>query len=481
MAFLIVIADRNPQVAEEIVQIIAHRDIQCLHVDNAAELKQAIKSRNPSIIVLAPFLKDTPHWRATEKIIAAIKKSRQYSEIPVIFLKGYPEGPSESNLGALGADAYLSVPLDPKETINLIESFLQGLSNATSQIDDDDIVIDFDEDEEQPASYVEDKPMDLTSHSDVTLEEYTMETSSDQFESPPSLDLNEEFQLTDEPQELTDLSYQTANTMVDVESPPPLEPTDLEYTEPTSESSDTVFHTIQESLNEIGDRGESLESVEEVLPDLSHQQEEPTESAPPEQHGGEIKPQGLSEDSIDVNEVLLTSLRVLLPEKNAILAHVEKTIREAIPYRDELLALVGEHVSASLPSREEFMQVVAQRLSHRIPGASEQEAVTTTGTVEFPLEPFQELEPPPTHQASLDRRKKKPPEDGASSTSPLTIDELVKNIIHEKIDEIMPDRDKLLQWIQNEVDSRILETVEKIIKQKVEEITAGASYDGFMK
>ncbi len=42
----------------------------------------------------------------------------------------------------------------------------------------------------------------------------------------------------------------------------------------------------------------------------------------------------------------------------------------------------------------------------------------------------------------------------------------------------MPDRDQILQWIRNEIEARILDTVERIIRQKVEEITADTAPDG---
>jgi len=477
MPFRIIVADKNPRVAAEMIKILADRDIQCLHVDSAAELKQAIKRQKPWLIVLAPLLKDTPHWRATQKIIAAIKQSQEYAETPVVILKGYPDGPPESQLDTLGADAYLGVPLEPKETLDLVESFRQSGAIEVPQIDDDDIVIDFDDDEEENDGYVEDKPMDVTSHSEAILErEATL--SSEQSQSAASLELTGDMELTYQTQELTDLPFQTADAMADIESPDSSEQAVLEYTEIPTRSSEKSFDVVHESLNGIGDAGESIGLSEDLLRDFSHEHDELTETEPSVPSHEQNESQILSENKIEAKDVLSSSLQGLLPEKDAILAHLERSIAQLLPRRQELLDLVSQHICASLPSPDEFLRAVTQRVPVHIGGASGDQTTHATLSAQPPREPVDSVSEewfltPAKHSEGGGKTGRH--EELSLPASSLTVDGLVKNIVREKIDEIMPDRDEILAWIRNEVDSCILETVEKIIRQKVEEITEDAS------
>jgi DNA-binding response OmpR family regulator len=480
MPFRIVVADKDPQTAAELTHIVADRGIECLHVDSAAELKQAIKSQNPSLIMLAPLLKDTPHWRAAQKIVAAIKKSRDYAQTPVVILTGHPNGPSESQLQTLGADAYLSTPLDSAETLRVVESFSGAPASPSTQIDDDDIVIDFDDDEEEAESYVEDKPMELTSHSERTLQIDEAAPPSDDLSESPRVEISEELQRGSEGEESTDLSFQMDTVGEEVETLDALEHGSLEYADVPTGYPEQPLELIQEPFDVV-ESGRQEDDSSDLLRDFSPESDEPPEpehSAPLYQHEApQVEPL-----SVEDKEVLLSTLQRILPDKDAILDHLTQTVAAALPRREELLTLVSERIDASLPSREEIMTAVAQRLPPSLhTGASQIEPMaesSSAGSATELVEPYLEEPPATIRQASDEAAAKTSPQTLRATSSDLTVDSLVRNIIHERIDEIMPDRDQILQWIRNEIEARILDTVERIIRQKVEEITADASAEG---
>ncbi len=478
MPFRIVVADKNAQAAVEMMQIVANRDIQCLHVDSAAGLKQAIKSQKPSLIVLSPFLKDTPSWRATEKIISAIKKSHEYGETKVALLKGYPGGPPDPQLESMGADGFLEVPLKPTETIHLIESFMNDSDEEVYQTGDDDIVIDFDDYEDQIESYVEDTPMELTSDSQVMFEDNRTEHSNQQFQSTTPLELIEDINLIHQDQEITELSYNTTDEKLDVESLPTLEGGDLDYIESTTPSHDANFSETHDSMNQFGELDESHGADTDIGIDFSQQYERVKFAEPIESHAQQHQSPELPETNIDAKEELLTTIEDILPEKSAILDHLERAFKEVLPRREELLELVRGQIYASLPSHEEFVQAAIGRLRSQIGETCGLDATSANLSVEstrVPLYSSATVSPAPKTQIIEEKDVKWASEGDRPSPSQVTVDGLVRNIIHEKIEEIMPAKEEILHWIRNEMDERLWDVVEKIIRQKLEEITSDAS------
>ncbi len=337
MPFRIVVADKDPQTAEDLTHIVADRDIECLHVETAAELKQAIKSQNPSLIMLAPVLKDTPHWRAAHKIVSAIKSSRDYAQTPVVILTGYPNGPSESQLHTLGADAYLSTPLDAAETLRLVESF-SGASAAPSIEIEDDIIIDFDDDEEEIESYVEDKPMELTSHSEGALQMNEAVESGDELAASPEPEPGEELELGSEDQEFTDLRFQMDAGEEEVETLDTFEQGSLEYADIPRGSPEEPLEFIQEPLDVV-DEGKQADEAPDLFGDFSPELAEPPEPEHSVLFHRPTAPQDMPEERIEDREVLLSTLQGILPDKDAILHRLTQTIADALPRREELLTL----------------------------------------------------------------------------------------------------------------------------------------------
>ncbi|MGC8908378.1 MAG: response regulator [Desulfomonilaceae bacterium] len=481
MPFRIVVADKDPQTAADLTHIVADRDIECLHVETAAELKQAIKSQNPSLIMLAPVLKDTPHWRAAHKIVSAIKTSRDYAQTPVVVLTGYPNGPSESQLHTLGADAYLSTPLDSAETLRLLESFSGASAAPSTQIDDDDIIIDFDDDEEEIESYVEDKPVELTSHSEGALQMDEAVESGDELAASPEPELGEELKLGSEDQEFTDLPFQMDAGGEEVETLDTFEQGSLEYADIPRASPEQPLELIQEPLDVV-DAGKPAEESPDLLGDFTPELAEPPEPEHSVLFYRPAAPQDMPEERIEDKEVLLSTLQSILPDKDAILHRLTQTIADALPRREELLTLVSQRIDASLPSREDLIKAVAERVPPSLQvGVSQSEPIPATCSSESCSElihPRPKEPPAPIPRTSEEGRTKTSLETPKASASDLTVDGLVRNIIHERIDQIMPDRDQILQWIRNEIEARILDTVERIIRQKVEEITADTASDG---
>ncbi len=482
MPFRIVVADKDPQTAAELTSIVADRSIECLHVESASELKHAIKNQRPSLIMLAPVLTDTPHWRAAYKIVAAIKKSRDYSQIPVVVFTGHPNGPSESQLRTLGADAYLSTPLDSVETLRLVESLFAGAEGPATQIDDDDILIDFDDDEEKPESYVEDKPIELTSHSEAALEMDDAATPRDEPSWSPGQKLNEELQLENESQDFTSLSFEMDIGGEDAEALDTFEQSSVEYEDAPGASPEEPLELIQDPLNVV-EAGRQADDSPDVLRDFTPESDELPEFEHAEPFYGQPESLDASEEGIEHKDgVCFATLQGILPDKNAILDHLTQTIADALPRREELLSLVSDRIDAALPSRDEVLKAVTQRVPLMFQmGTSEIESISAASS---PLssreliQPYPEESPHPTNQTAAKSAAKASFATPPPFSTGVTVDALVRNIIHERIEEIMPDRDQILQWIRSEIESRILDTAERIIRQKVEEITTDTPHDG---
>jgi hypothetical protein len=166
----------------------------------------------------------------------------------------------------------------------------------------------------------------------------------------------------------------------------------------------------------------------------------------------------------------------ILPEKSEVLEQVAAAISEAFPTRDQVLARLDIHVKAIMPSKKDVLAAFASqgpREAHHAeddfhfsdiplsPRSADTYPDTRAG--EFSLRPSdQSVHGNLTERAHLNEET-------------LTIDSVVKTILREKIEEIMPERNQILSWFREEIDRLVLETVEKIIEKKVEEITSDSA------
>jgi CheY-like chemotaxis protein len=142
MSYRIVVADKDPAGREAVTRFLSGQDSEFISVSSSSELKQAIKGRKPDLIIMNAVLSDAPGW----KIVPRIKESKEYAEVPILLVTGDPGSPAPSEVQSVGADRYLSKPIDGSTLKNAVESLL-GIGGDEAGGDDEEIVIDFDDDE----------------------------------------------------------------------------------------------------------------------------------------------------------------------------------------------------------------------------------------------------------------------------------------------------------------------------------------------
>ena len=145
MSYRIVVADKDPRSRETLMRFLVQEDNEFINVSSSGELKEAIKTKNPDLIILNSVLTDAPGWRLVQRI----KGSRDFSHIPVLLMTGDPGGPQPAEARAAGADGYLSKPIDATILKDTVDSLL-GVRGVYDETGEEEIMIDFtDEDSGQ--------------------------------------------------------------------------------------------------------------------------------------------------------------------------------------------------------------------------------------------------------------------------------------------------------------------------------------------
>ncbi len=139
MSYRIVVADKDPRSREAVARFLVQEDNEFINVSSSGELKEAIKRQKPDLIILNSVLSDAPGWR----LVSRIKGSKDFSHIPVLLMTGDPEGPPPAEARSAGADGYLSKPIDGTTLKDTVESLLGLRTNGPATTSDDEIMIDF--------------------------------------------------------------------------------------------------------------------------------------------------------------------------------------------------------------------------------------------------------------------------------------------------------------------------------------------------
>jgi DNA-binding response OmpR family regulator len=139
MSYRIVVADRDPQSREAVTRFLVQEDNEFINVSSSGELKEAIKSQKPDLIILNSVLADAPGW----KLVQRIKGSKDFSHIPVLLMTGDPGGPPPAEVHSAGADRYLSKPIDGATLKETVESLLGIRVAGLGEGGDEEIMIDF--------------------------------------------------------------------------------------------------------------------------------------------------------------------------------------------------------------------------------------------------------------------------------------------------------------------------------------------------
>ncbi len=142
MPHRILVADKDPTSQDTVSRLLSGQDNEFIGVSSSSELKKAIKTQKPDLIILNSVLADVPGWR----IVKRIKDSKEYGHVPILLMTGDPGGPPPAKMHTAGADGYLSKPIDGAALKNAVNSLL-GVSAGPPAEMDEDITIEFDGDE----------------------------------------------------------------------------------------------------------------------------------------------------------------------------------------------------------------------------------------------------------------------------------------------------------------------------------------------
>jgi DNA-binding response OmpR family regulator len=138
MSYRIVVADKDPRSREAVTRFLLSEDNEFVSVSNSGELKEAIKTQKPDLIILNTVLADAPGW----KLVQRIKGSKEYSDVPVLLMTGDPGSPPPAQIQATGADKYLSKPIDGRALKETVQSLL-GIGTGAEEGVSEEIMIDF--------------------------------------------------------------------------------------------------------------------------------------------------------------------------------------------------------------------------------------------------------------------------------------------------------------------------------------------------
>jgi DNA-binding response OmpR family regulator len=474
----IIVADKDSTTSSVLTEFFSSSHVQFAPVQTAADLKKAIKTQNPSAIVLDPSLADLPTWQAAHKIVTAVRNSKEYKNIPIIILGGDPGGPTLSQLQSLGADGYLNKPLEKQTAVSTLEPFLKSTQPFHVEMNGEDIVIDFDDDDDDDEAG--DSLTEIHSEKPELepAEQPSVRPGGEVSDLPVSED-SQDLEVLRTSNGSYDLRLDTIDSDKPLDSIDPLEASLLEYDIRGGERPLDINDLEPDSDDSIlGILGPSDDSQAKAEFQFDH---EALSSNSRDIHEEPPEPEIFSADSLptaqpDDLENLHSNLTGMLPEKGQVLEQVARAISEAFPTRDQVLAQLDIHMKAIMPSKKDVLAAFALQR----PGPAHH-AEDEFQFSDIPISPRSDDKRPDIRTGEFSSRPADQSVDGDLTEKahlneePLTIDSVVKTILREKIEEIMPEPNQILSWFREEIDRLVLETVEKIIERKVEEITSDSA------
>jgi len=412
MPYRIIVADKDPVSRETLSRFFEASDYQLLGVLSATELKQQIKTLKPDLVILNSILEDTPGWHAVRKIVSGIKTSRYYSDVPVLLMLGDPGSPSATELQESGADGYLRKPLDEKAVRSSVESFIEIPSKDQNENYDDDIMIDFDDDDS------EDSGTDSEALTDAIKQA-----------GEPAVDLEhrsdiEPVSLVEEPGRrgvtLPDDFYgnEFDLNLEDIGVPDELDAVISPYSS-SGPVSTIPINELERSVQNLPDLDVEpvpvVYDLDLIVPDdkksqgLTQQQQgvpnEDTIKGPSDSNSMKLS---LSEDH--TREVLVEAHQALPPYTKDFVDDLSRVISGTLPSRDEILSRIDQSIVSLMPSKEEVSSALKAVIA---------------GTVE--------------------------------------------NLFSE------PEREEVMALLREEIEHKLLDTVEKVIREQIEKITSDIS------
>lgn len=410
MPYRIIVADKDPVSRETLSRFFEASDYQLLGVRSATELKQQIKTLKPDLVILNSILEDTPGWHAVRKIVSGIKTSRNYSDVPVLLILGDPGSPSATELQESGADGYLRKPLDEKAVRSSVESFLEIPSKDQDDNHDDDIMIDFDDDDSEDSGtdsealtdaikQAGEPAVDLEHRSDIEPVSLVEEPGHRGVTHPDDFYGNE-FDLN----------------LEDIGVPDELDAVISPYSSSGPVSSIPI-NELERRVQDLPDP--DVETVPVVYdldmivpddkkPQVLTQQRVPNEDTLKGPSDSNSMKLSLSEDH--TREIFVDTHQALPPYTKDFVDDFSRIISGTLPSRDEILSRIDQSIVTLMPSKEEVSSALKAAIA---------------GTVE--------------------------------------------NLFSE------PEREEVMALLREEIEHKLLDTVEKVIREQIEKITSDIS------
>jgi hypothetical protein len=168
-----------------------------------------------------------------------------------------------------------------------------------------------------------------------------------------------------------------------------------------------------------------------------------------------------------------------IPSREQIMGRVERAL-DSLPSPEALSSVVERRIEAAMPAREELAKDLREALERKI-----QTSVSDSNVKEALLRHL----PDTDQMLSAIIREAIPRKDKFQETLASTLAQAVQNSLPERVwvesvsrglfDEktkgLLPDREQVVALLREEIQSKLLGTVEQIIRQEIEKITSGLS------
>jgi DNA-binding response OmpR family regulator len=137
----ILVVDDEPRMVQSIQMLLEIEGFQVISASNGYQAVEKVVRETPDLVILDVMMPEMDG-------MTALKKIREISEVPVIFLSVKGEEFDRVRGLDLGADDYMTKPYSPRELVSRIKAVLRrteskGLSRQAEIIVDDDLRINF--------------------------------------------------------------------------------------------------------------------------------------------------------------------------------------------------------------------------------------------------------------------------------------------------------------------------------------------------
>ncbi len=434
MVRLIVVADKDSQTSETITAFLRGLPVEVKGVASSVDLKNVLKTRKQDLLILNSTLTDTPGSGAVRKIVSAVKSSREYAGIPIVVMIEDRSDPHSGQLEKSGADICIDKPLDALSFRSSIVSLLHLDETEHHESDEEEIILDFESDDADFDELLlqEDSPPSTIIGDDIVpeLHQATAEDHREEnlIETDPSTDKSSEEDLSDFDVRSFDFSE---GTQVDQFS-------DKDFGQ-EEEASLMAGEPILEPSEKNNDF--SGFSIDDMPTGFTSQPESPI-GVQNRSSNGELG--RLFGPAMDKAYFSATVPIEVLPKKEDLLDIFGRVIQSVMPSREVILSTVVDGIMARIPTKEEMLQKIEESIPSR--------------------ERFQEILAASIATAIQD-----------SLPERAWLESVSRGLFDQRTQGVLPDKDHVITIIRNEIRDRTIETVEKMVRQMIDEISSGAS------